>query len=51
LGTLKEVTGSYRIGLWMFAVATGIAWGTVLLAKRRARRIVHPMEAPSHFSR
>jgi NNP family nitrate/nitrite transporter-like MFS transporter len=35
LGTLKEVTGSYRAGLWVFAVATGIAWGTVLLAERR----------------
>ena len=34
LGTLKEVTGSYRTGLWMFAVAAGIAWGAVLWAKR-----------------
>ncbi|MGH7181028.1 MAG: MFS transporter [Nitrospiraceae bacterium] len=40
LGTLKEVTGSYRTGLWMFAVATAIAWGTVLVAERRARRIL-----------
>ena len=30
LGTLKEVTGSYRTGFWLFAVASGIAWGTVL---------------------
>ncbi len=37
LGTLKEVTGSYRTGLWLFALAAGIAWGTVLLANRRAR--------------
>ena len=51
LGTLKEVTGSYRTGLWVFAVATGIAWGAVLLAERRARRIINPMEAPSRFSR
>jgi len=43
LGTLKEVTGSYRTGLWMFAVATAIAWGTVLVAERRARRIIKPM--------
>jgi len=49
LGTLKEVTGSYRTGLWVFAVATGIAWGAVLLADRRARRIINPMEAPSRF--
>jgi MFS transporter, NNP family, nitrate/nitrite transporter len=49
LGTLKEVTGSYRTGLWVFALATGIAWGAVLLAERRARRIINPMEAPSRF--
>ena len=51
LGTLKEVTGSYRTGLWMFALATGIAWGTVVLAERRARRVVNPMDAPGRFSR
>jgi NNP family nitrate/nitrite transporter-like MFS transporter len=51
LGTLKEVTGSYRIGLWVFAVATGIAWGSVLLSERRARRLINPAEAPSRFSR
>ena len=51
LWTLKEVTGSYRTGLWVFAVVTGIAWGAVLLAERRAHRIINPMEAPSRFSR
>jgi NNP family nitrate/nitrite transporter-like MFS transporter len=52
LGTLKEVTGSYRTGLWMFAVATGIAWGAVLLAERRVRRVINnPMDAPGRFSR
>jgi NNP family nitrate/nitrite transporter-like MFS transporter len=51
LGTLKEVTGSYRTGLWMFAVAAGIAWGTVLVAHRRARRMINPMEAASRLSR
>jgi NNP family nitrate/nitrite transporter-like MFS transporter len=51
LGTLKEVTGSYRIGLWVFAVATGIAWGSVLLSERRARRLINPVEAPNRFSR
>ncbi len=50
LGTLKEVTGSYRTGLWVFALATGIAWGTVLLAERRARRVINPMDAPGRFS-
>ena len=38
-------------GLWVFAVVTGIAWGAVLLAERRAHRIINPMEAPSRFSR
>jgi nitrate/nitrite transporter NarK len=51
LGTLKEVTGSYRTGVWVFAVATGIAWGSVLLAERRGRRLINPLEAPSRFSR
>ena len=51
LGTLKEVTGSYRTGLWVFAVATGIAWGAVLLAERRARRTINPIEAAGRFSR
>ena len=51
LGTLKEVTGSYRTGLWVFALATGIAWGAVLLAERRARRVINnPMDAPGRFS-
>ncbi len=50
LGTLKEMTGSYRTGLWVFALATGIAWGTVVLAERRARRVVNPMDAPGRFS-
>ena len=51
LGTLKEVSGSYRTGLWVFALATGIAWCTVLLAERRARRVTNPMDAPGRFSR
>jgi len=52
LGTLNEVTGSYRTGLWVFAVAAGIAWGTVLLAERRARRVINnPMDAPGRISR
>ena len=51
LGTLKEVSGSYRTGLWVFALATGIAWCTVLLEERRARRVTNPMDAPGRFSR
>ena len=51
LETLKEVTGSYRTGLWVFALATCIAWGTVVLAERRARRVVNPMDAPGRFPR
>jgi hypothetical protein len=35
----------------MFAVAAGIAWGTVLVAQRRARRMINPMEAASRLSR
>jgi NNP family nitrate/nitrite transporter-like MFS transporter len=51
LGMLKEVTGSYRTGLWVYAMATGIAWGTVLLAGRRARRLWNPMEVVGRSSR
>jgi len=51
LGTLKEVTGSYRAGLWVFALAACCAWCTVLLAERRARRLMNPMEAPGRASR
>lgn len=51
LGTLKEVTGSYRTGLWMFAVATGFSWGAVLMAERRSRLTHNPMDAPGRFSR
>jgi len=50
LGTMKEVTGSYRTGLWMFAVVTAIAWGTVLVAQRRARRVLDPMETADPIS-
>ena len=49
LGTLKEVTGSYRTGLWMFAVAASIAWGSVLVGERRARRIVDPIRSGGPF--
>lgn len=51
LGTLKEVTGSYRTGLWLFAVAAACAWASVLLAARRARRALSPGDAPGCFPR
>ena len=51
LGMLKEVTGSYRTGLWVFGLAAACAWGTVLLAERRARRATNPMDMPGSFSR
>ncbi len=51
LGTLKEVTGSYRTGLWVFGLAAACAWGTVLLAERRARRAINPVDVPGSFSR
>lgn len=50
LGTMKEVTGSYRTGLWMFAVVTAIAWGTVLVAQRRARRVLDHIETAGPVS-
>jgi NNP family nitrate/nitrite transporter-like MFS transporter len=51
LGTLKEVTGSYRAGLWLFAAAAACAWWTVLLAERRAQRLTLAMDAEGHFPR
>lgn len=50
LGTLKEVTGSYRAGLWLFAAAAACAWGTVLLAERRAQQLTRPLDAQGRFS-
>lgn len=50
LGALKEVTGSYRAGLWLFAAAAACAWGTVLLAERRAQQLTRPMDAQGRFS-
>ena len=49
LGTLKEVTGSYRAGLWLFAAAAACAWGTVLLAERRAQQLTRPLDADGRF--
>jgi NNP family nitrate/nitrite transporter-like MFS transporter len=39
LGGLKDLTGTYAMGLWFFAVAAGCAWGTVILAQRRTALI------------
>lgn len=49
LGALKEMSGSYRAGLWVFALVAGCAWGTVLLAERRARRPVGSMAGGEVF--
>jgi NNP family nitrate/nitrite transporter-like MFS transporter len=34
IGTVKSVTGSYELGLWLFAGFGVGAWGTVILALR-----------------
>ncbi len=34
IGTLKGVTGSYELGLWLFAGFAVCAWGTVIVALR-----------------
>jgi len=37
LGSLKDLTGTYAAGWWLFALADGCAWVSVHLYNRRAR--------------
>lgn len=37
LGSLKDLTGTYAAGWWVFALAAGCAWASVHLYNRRAR--------------
>jgi MFS transporter, NNP family, nitrate/nitrite transporter len=37
LGVLKDMTGTYRTGFWMFAVVTAVAWVTTLSMRRIPR--------------
>ena len=37
IGTVKGFSGSYELGLWLFAGFTVCAWGTVMLALRNNR--------------
>ncbi len=37
IGTVKGVSGSYELGLWLFAGFTVCAWGTVMVALRSKR--------------
>jgi NNP family nitrate/nitrite transporter-like MFS transporter len=42
-GTMKGVTGSYDLGLWLFAGCGVCAWGTVIVALRtRAASVAGP---------
>ena len=42
-GTIKGLTGSYDMGLWLFAGCGVCAWGTVIVALRtRAASVVEP---------
>ena len=42
-GTIKGFTGSYDVGLWLFAGCGVCAWGTVIVALRtRAASVVEP---------
>ncbi len=34
IGTVKSMTGSYELGLWLFAGFGVCAWGTVIVALR-----------------
>lgn len=49
LGLLRDLTGTYRSGFMVFAAFSLIAWATVVLVARRARRIgtqtVHGIDA------
>jgi MFS transporter, NNP family, nitrate/nitrite transporter len=45
IGTVKGFSGSYELGLWLFAGFTVCAWGTVMVALRNNRS--SPVELPS----
>lgn len=45
IGTVKEFSGGYELGLWLFAGFTVCAWGTVMVALRSDRS--PPVELPS----
>jgi nitrate/nitrite transporter NarK len=34
LGVLKDMTGTYRAGFWVFAVVTALAWVTTISIRR-----------------
>jgi NNP family nitrate/nitrite transporter-like MFS transporter len=33
LGTLKDITGTYRTGFWLFGVVAAIAWLSTMLLR------------------
>ena len=51
LGLLKDATGTYQSGLWLYAAVAILVWITVALIMRRTHRAPGELAASSRFSR
>jgi len=51
LGLLKDATGTYQSGLWLYAAVAILVWITVALIMRRGHRTPEELAASSRFSR
>ena len=51
LGLLKDVSGTYRSGFWLYATAAVLVWAAVALIMRRGGRAAERLAASGRFSR
>ena len=51
LGLLKDATGTYQSGLWLYAAVAILVWITVALIMRRTHRAPGELAASGRFSR
>jgi len=51
LGLLKDATGTYQSGLWLYAAVAVLVWMAVALIMRRTHRTPGELAASSRFSR
>lgn len=51
LGVLKDATGTYRSGFWLYAVVAVLVWVAVVLIMRRGGRAAEGLAPSGRFSR
>ena len=51
LGLLKDATGTYRSGFWLYAAVAVLVWMALALIMRRSRRAAEGLAACGRFSR